>query len=460
MRDRPFEARSACSRRSLNAHPGKRPDQPRSEQRTKAGQTRRVAVLKFAVSVMLFAVAACASATEEEYLLGPGDRIRVAVFGREDLSTVHTISPSGAISIPLVGQFRASGLDVPRAEEQIAAAYAGFLDSDLPVAPTISVNIEVVQYRPFYVVGDVENAGGYPYQSGLTVLSAIALAGGRMSDRTATKYSSVERSREEEVLAGLIDSYLTDVVREARLVAEKDSLPEVRLPEDVKARVKDSRVKETVSGEMALFRARKQIVEGQVRLLSARLNEYSSEISELGAERESLERKRDMIDKRVAAFRTIVDKGAIARLDLVQFEITAIEAERELRQNSVMILDAKLGHNLAEQGISNIRTQRTESIASELVEVRSRLTRTLIRLTKSAERLQLMSGATGGAKPGEEQERYVIRRPDGESQVEISALADTAVRPGDTLVVPFPGRSAVATEALQVPQRLPGAKPD
>ncbi|MBX9606764.1 MAG: polysaccharide biosynthesis/export family protein [Gammaproteobacteria bacterium] len=408
----------------------------------------------------MFAVVSCASAAEEEYVLGPGDRIRVAVYGREDLSTVYTISPSGAISMPLVGQFHASGLDVPHAEEQIAAAYAGILTSDGPVAPTISVNIEILQFRPFYVVGDVESAGGYPYQSGLTVLSAIAVAGGRMSARTATKYSSVERSREEEVLAGLIDSYLTDVVREARLVAEQNSLPEIQLPEDVKARVNDSRVNEAVSGEMALFRARARMVEGQVRLLSARLNEYSSEITELSAERESLERKRDMIDKRVAAFRTIVDKGAIARLDLVQFEINAIEAERDLRQNSVMILDAKLGRNLAEQGITNIRTQRTESIASDLVEVRSRLTRNLIRLTKSAERLELMSGAAGGAKPGDEQERYVIRRLDEGSPVEISALPDTPIRPGDTLVVPFPGRAAVATEALQLPQRLPGGKPD
>lgn len=460
MSERPFESRSACKRSSIDAQVGGQPDQARSGQRVKPGLTRRYDVRKITLLVLLLAVLSSASATEEEYLLGPGDRIRVAVFGREDLSTVHTISPSGSISIPLVGQFHASGLDVPHAEEKIAAAYAGFLDSDLPVAPTISVNIEVVQYRPFYVVGDVENAGGYPYESGLTVLSAIALAGGRMSNRTVTKYSSVERSREEEVLAGLIDSYLTDVVREARLVAERDSLPEVRLPEDVEARVKDSRVKEAVSGEMALFRARARMVEGQVRLLSARLNEYSSEISELSAERESLERKREMIDKRVSAFRTIADKGAIARLDLLQFEINAIEAERELRQNSVMILDAKLGRNLAEQGITNIRTQRTESIASELVEVRSRLSRTLIRLTKSAERIELMTGAAGEVEPGKEQERYVIRRWDAGAQVEIPALPETPVRPGDTLVVPFPGRSAVATEALQIPQRLSGAKPD
>ena len=406
------------------------------------------------LSVLLLVGITNTVGADETYLLGPGDRLQISVFGRPDLSRPATISPSGTISMPLIGQVPVAGLDSMSAEERISAAYERNQATDTSVAPRFSVNLEILQYRPFYVLGDVERAGSYPYQSGLTVLHAIAIAGGRLSTRNATRFSPVDYSREEETLTALLDTYLTDVVREARLVSEQGSLAVMQLPEDVATQLSDARVQEAVAAEIELFRTRAGVVDGQVVLLSARIDEYDKEISELSDEREALRRKRDLIEQRVAAFRDLVQQGVGARMDLLQLEINSIEAEREIRQNSVLILNSTLGRNQAEQGVSNLRTQRLQSIASDLVAVRTSLSHTLIRIEKSAERLELMRGATDGVDARPDEARYMIRRLHGDSRTEIPAGPDIPVRPSDTVIVPFPPKQDVTGRSVWLPRRL------
>lgn len=109
---------------------------------------------------------------EESYILGTGDQIRLTVFGEEELSGAFEVDGTGHISLPLIGQVRAGGQGILSFEKQVTNAYAdGYL-----VAP--EVRVEVMNFRPFYIVGEVNNAGQYPYMSGLTVLNAVAIAGG------------------------------------------------------------------------------------------------------------------------------------------------------------------------------------------------------------------------------------------------------------------------------------------
>jgi len=107
-----------------------------------------------------------------EYTLGAGDQLRITVFGQTDLSGQFEIDGSGAISMPLIGQVSALGKTTPVLEQAITTRLAeGYLRE-----PRVSV--EVTNYRPFYILGEVTNAGEYPYTSGLSVLNAVASAGG------------------------------------------------------------------------------------------------------------------------------------------------------------------------------------------------------------------------------------------------------------------------------------------
>jgi len=107
-----------------------------------------------------------------EYKLGTGDEIRITVFGHEDLSGEFAVGSDGAISLPLIGEIGAAD----RTLREIELAIKGELKPDYLKNPQVSV--EVINYRPFYIIGEVKNPGGYPYVGGMRVVNAVALAGG------------------------------------------------------------------------------------------------------------------------------------------------------------------------------------------------------------------------------------------------------------------------------------------
>jgi protein involved in polysaccharide export with SLBB domain len=106
------------------------------------------------------------------YRLGTGDQIRVMVYGEDDLGGQFTVDGNGFVSLPLIGQLKAAGSSASDLELEIKAKLAdGYLND-----PRVSV--EVTTYRPFYVLGQVNKPGEYAYVNGMTVLNAVALAGG------------------------------------------------------------------------------------------------------------------------------------------------------------------------------------------------------------------------------------------------------------------------------------------
>jgi len=107
-----------------------------------------------------------------EYVLGPGDKMRLIVFGETDLSGDFTIDGSGFVRLPLIGQVRAAGYT----SQQLEAAIGGSLAQGYLKQPRVSV--EVSTYRPFYIIGAVNRPGQYPYVDHMNALNAIALAGG------------------------------------------------------------------------------------------------------------------------------------------------------------------------------------------------------------------------------------------------------------------------------------------
>jgi polysaccharide export outer membrane protein len=109
---------------------------------------------------------------EEPYLLDTGDRVRVFVYGQPNLSRVYAIDGNGFIAMPLIGSVMARGLTTYDLSSQIARLLRTQYLRD-PV-----VTAEITAYRPFYILGEVRNAGQYAYVPGMTVQSAVATAGG------------------------------------------------------------------------------------------------------------------------------------------------------------------------------------------------------------------------------------------------------------------------------------------
>jgi protein involved in polysaccharide export with SLBB domain len=107
-----------------------------------------------------------------EYRLGSADKVRITVFGEESLTGEFLVSGAGRISMPLIGEVPAAGLTVAQLQTAVEAKLAdGYLRM-----PRVSA--EVLNYRPFYILGEVNKPGEYPYTNQLTVLNAVATAEG------------------------------------------------------------------------------------------------------------------------------------------------------------------------------------------------------------------------------------------------------------------------------------------
>lgn len=116
-----------------------------------------------------------------------GDRIKVTVYGEENLNGVYDIDPAGNLSLPLAGTIRASGLSKQQLERLITGRYK----SDYLQDPKVTVDI--VTLRPFYVMGEAERQGEFPYRSGLNVMGAIATAGG-LTYRASRHYVFIQHA--------------------------------------------------------------------------------------------------------------------------------------------------------------------------------------------------------------------------------------------------------------------------
>jgi protein involved in polysaccharide export with SLBB domain len=109
---------------------------------------------------------------DDSYRLGAGDKMKITVYGEQDLSGEFLVSANGHVQFPLVGEVKAADLTA----QEFAKALTAELGAKYLRDPKVSIEIE--NYRPFYIIGEVNKPGEYPYESGLSLHGAVALAGG------------------------------------------------------------------------------------------------------------------------------------------------------------------------------------------------------------------------------------------------------------------------------------------
>jgi polysaccharide biosynthesis/export protein len=160
-------------------------------------------VALFATLILGLSVAGCSPAgsdlpplvqgpvSDASYQLGPGDQLRVTVYGSEDLSGEVPVGDTGMAVLPLIGPIKAAG-STPR---QLEDAVRAKLISDRYLKNP-NVTIQIINFRPVYVLGEVQKPGDHPYVPGLTVRAAVALAGG-FTPRANTSFVIVTRHNQD-----------------------------------------------------------------------------------------------------------------------------------------------------------------------------------------------------------------------------------------------------------------------
>jgi len=183
--------------------------------------------VKFFAAICLMLIGACVSAPVAtpaqsqqsasygaaklaDYRLGPADKIRLIVYGEADLSGEFAINTRGQISLPLLGEVDAAGLTIDELRGNISQALAAGYLNDARVAA------EIVEYRPYYILGEVGLPGEYPYSAGITVMKAVAAAQGFTYRAKKSSVYIKRADSDAEISVSLTQSLLVfpgDVVR-------------------------------------------------------------------------------------------------------------------------------------------------------------------------------------------------------------------------------------------------------
>lgn len=395
----------------------------------------------------------------ESYPLGPEDQLRLkiyewrasrdTIFEWTALNDVFTIGADGILSLPFAGRIPAEGLETGALADAIAESLA----RNMGLGQWPDVAVEVVRFRPFYILGDVARPGEYPYRPGLSVLNAVGVAGG-----LPVRADGLDRM-DRELLAGQGDieqlalTRISLMARRARLRAEAADAeaiafpaeltgPEVNVAVDVAAGV-------LMEQERALFQARRNGLATRLRALEELSGFLEREIDSLG-------RQLGFLDQRIASMRkefetvsTLVEKGIAAAPRQMELERALLQVQSDRLAAETGLLRARQEASRTELSILELRDERASEIAGdlratelELGEVRGRAGTAAALLDESVT-AALRLGRASRARPV-----YTITRPAGAgAAVEIRADEATEVRPGDTLRVelPLPVRPAAET---------------
>ena len=119
-----------------------------------------------------------------------GDKIKVSVYGEDNLNGIYDVDPSGSVTVPLAGTVRAAGRSKKELQGEIARRYKSEYLQDP------KVTVEVISFRPIYILGEAEHPGEYPYKSGLNLISAVTTAGG-FTYRANRSYVLIQHPGEE-----------------------------------------------------------------------------------------------------------------------------------------------------------------------------------------------------------------------------------------------------------------------
>jgi polysaccharide export outer membrane protein len=167
---------------------------------------RSVAALP-ALLLLVMTLAGCASHAPSSaafmatgstpYHLASGDKLRVIVFGQDNLSNIYSVDGAGRITMPLIGPVPVSGETTQQAAVLIGARLRNGFIRD----PKVTVEIEA--YRPFFILGEVTNAGQFPFVNGMTAQTAVAIAGG-FSPRAAKDYAEITRATGDRTLTASV----------------------------------------------------------------------------------------------------------------------------------------------------------------------------------------------------------------------------------------------------------------
>lgn len=381
-------------------------------------------------------------ARAEAYRLAPQDLIEVrTVVWNDEVSTYEPfdaisgefmVGPEGAVSLPIVGTVEARGMTVGELADRVAER----LQSRLRFAEDPSIAIEVAEFRPVYVVGDVQTPGGHPYRPGMTVIQAVALAGGAWRGAAGDVGGQRESVRAVGTLRAARIEIVRLRVRAARLEAERDNRHDISFPASIVHPEGPGAAEALLAEERRIFEARREALDREIEAIEELKTLLNTEIEALGTKGEGLSRQLDRLREAVGNLEDLVDKGLARAPALLDQQRTLVELEGRELDMQTAAFRSRQRLSEAERDIVDLRARRQVEAVAEL-----QRTRAEIEQLEERERTAVELIATTGALPGAGVAgalatpllEFSITREDGEGATTLPAGRDMRVQPGDVI---------------------------
>lgn len=396
------------------------------------GWPSRLTTALMAASISL-ALAAAAVAAERTYILGTGDKLRIAVFEEPELSGDFDVDSSGSISLPLIGEVTTNGLDPRDLEARIIEQLRdGYL-----INPQVTV--KVLEYRPFYILGGVRTPGSYPYVNGMTVLNAVALAGGYTSSSDDNRRLQLDITNANEELDLLLGNYWVAIATEARLLAGREERKSIRFPDKLLEHKADPKMADIIDGQTRIFDARRRSVVGEIALLNQQKAQFHNEIAALTAKLQSSVTQLELVNAEIVDIETLLAKGFARKTRLTALQRTAAQIEGGYQQDLAAISRAKQNIGGMDLRIIERRNQRLNDIARDLQVVQKEVAELERRVRAANDVLRQTEanlGRPGVSQTAEQDARLMITRESAAGPREIEAAENMVVFPGDIIRVP------------------------
>jgi len=390
----------------------------------------------------------------QEYHLGTGDLLEIKVVDRPAVSGRFRIRPPGEISLPIVGVIPAAGFTPTELERAISQKFGRRKGRDENL-----VTVEILEYRPYFIVGRVKNSGRYPYIVGMTVLHAVAVAGGfpRFSRDTFFQRLEVDRTRGKWRLLAQTLGYA--ISARARLEAELSGASEVVFPAELGRYLSPEQGEITMRNERLLFEVRRNATKTQQTLLERQKHAYRNEIAAYGRQIKAARERARLLEEELGTLRNASGGTVVPRSHTLQLMRLQAGAKGDIRALQSAIAKAQARVARIEQEIASLGSQRRSKSRQALERVQKEIAQTRLSLQENAQILSEYGGDEPLAGSPEGASSYRIFRQMPEGPVEIVADEQTELRPGDLVKVLGASRRGLFGDSTSTPAPKSGAGP-
>lgn len=380
--------------------------------------------------------------TAEDYHLGVMDKVRVRVSEWQTaegtvrdwtaVSGDYAVGASGTLSLPFIGELSASG----KTTAEMAADIGEKMQQLFGLRDRPSASVEVAEYRPVYIAGEVQTPGEYPYAPGMTVLKAISLGGGLRRAEMGQRFAR-DMIQSEGDSSLLIADRNRLLVRRARLIAEMSGKGTIELP----AALKDvPEVEEILESERALMVSRDKKLKLQLTALSDLKTLLQNEIVSLNKKSETQNRQLGLVEVDRQKIYNLTEKGLTVSSRKLEIERQVTDLQATLLDIDTSKLRARQDVSEADQDEITLRNDWDAQLAQELQNTESELDKIALKLGTSRDLMAeaLMQSTEAAALKADASAATItytiVRDKDGKIS-EIPADENTRIVPGDVIKV-------------------------